>query len=416
MARRIRNRIGRFMAGPMGAAGILLLSLALASGRSLAGSQATLDDVGAAATHAPAPSLKAAPAKPDSANSHVTVAKTSTTAAKPGATTAKTPPASKTAVTAAPKAKLAPPSRLATMATPARTRATAMPHPENVRAALVRKRAPAKTSNPNMAHAPAAPSSAPNPALARGPATQGSSARTTTSIVPAGPRGAVTLSPAKPGAPVPMGIPAGNAKLTAGTGSRTSDARVVSASATRLTVVPGAKGVAAGKTTSPAPANPAGKLAATVAQGDHQGSVTRLPKTAAIHTPTVSPMGKTAMVPTPPALEDQVAYQYNALGRRDPFNSLLEGEFVGNDEGGDAPPDLGGLKVVGIMWGSQDQFAMVEDVKGNSFVLRRGDKIMNGFVEGLKRDAMIVNITVDGQSESVTVPITRKGEKSNANR
>jgi len=114
--------------------------------------------------------------------------------------------------------------------------------------------------------------------------------------------------------------------------------------------------------------------------------------------------------------DDQVTYQYNALGRRDPFTSLLDGEFVGVDVGGDAPPDVGGLKLVGIVWGADDQFAMVEDIRGDSYVLRRGDKVMNGFVEGLKRDAMIVNITVDGQSQSVSIPITRKGEKSNANR
>jgi hypothetical protein len=115
-------------------------------------------------------------------------------------------------------------------------------------------------------------------------------------------------------------------------------------------------------------------------------------------------------------LDDHVTYQYNALGRRDVFNSLIDGSFVGADMGGDAPPDVGGLKVVGIVWGSEDQFAMVEDVRGDSYVLRRGDKVMNGFVEGLKRDAMMVNITVDGQSQSVTIPVTRKGEKSNANR
>jgi hypothetical protein len=116
------------------------------------------------------------------------------------------------------------------------------------------------------------------------------------------------------------------------------------------------------------------------------------------------------------ALEDHVTYQYNALGRRDPFQSLMEGDYVGSDVGGDAPPDLGGLKLVGVVWGSSDQFAMVEDPKGGSYVLRRGDRVMNGYVEGLKRDAMIVNITVDGQSQSVTIPITRKGDKSNASR
>lgn len=130
----------------------------------------------------------------------------------------------------------------------------------------------------------------------------------------------------------------------------------------------------------------------------------------------MAPAGKGQMVVAAMPLEDHVTYQYNALGRRDPFQSLMEGEFVGADVGGDAPPDVGGLKVVGIVWGGDDQFAMVEDVRGNSYVLRRGDKVMNGFVEGLKRDAMLVNITVDGQSQSVLIPITRKGDKANANR
>jgi len=115
-------------------------------------------------------------------------------------------------------------------------------------------------------------------------------------------------------------------------------------------------------------------------------------------------------------MDDQVTYQYNALGRRDPFSSLLTGEYQGSDVGGDAPPDVGGLKVVGIVWGDADQFALVEDARGDSHILRRGDKVMNGYVESLKRDAMIVSLTVDGQSQSVTVPLTRKGENKNANR
>jgi hypothetical protein len=124
-----------------------------------------------------------------------------------------------------------------------------------------------------------------------------------------------------------------------------------------------------------------------------------------------------AAASTPPAqIDEHVTYLYNTLGRRDPFQSLLEGEFVGDDVGGDAPPDVGGIKVVGIVWGDVDRFAMVEDARGNSLVLRKGDKVMNGVVEELKRDGMVVNLTVDGQSESVTIPLTRKGDKVNANR
>jgi hypothetical protein len=33
----------------------------------------------------------------------------------------------------------------------------------------------------------------------------------------------------------------------------------------------------------------------------------------------------------------QLTYQYNALGRRDPFQPMVGGEFVGDDVGGDAP-------------------------------------------------------------------------------
>jgi hypothetical protein len=115
-------------------------------------------------------------------------------------------------------------------------------------------------------------------------------------------------------------------------------------------------------------------------------------------------------------LEDRIAYQYNALGRRDPFQPLVDGGFVGNDVGGDAPPDVGGIKVVGIVWGTNDKFALVEDPSGNSLVLRPGDKVMNGVVTSLKRDAVMVTMTVDGQTESVAIPLTRKGENSNGNR
>jgi hypothetical protein len=115
-------------------------------------------------------------------------------------------------------------------------------------------------------------------------------------------------------------------------------------------------------------------------------------------------------------LDERVSYQYNALGRRDPFAPLTGAAFVGEDVGGDAPADVGGLKVVGIVWGSDDRFALCEDGRGNSLVLRQGDKVMNGVVEGLKRDRVIVNLTVDGQSQSVAIPLTRKGENANANR
>jgi hypothetical protein len=109
-------------------------------------------------------------------------------------------------------------------------------------------------------------------------------------------------------------------------------------------------------------------------------------------------------------LDEHLTYQYNALGRRDPFQPLIGGAAIGYDQGGAAAPDLGGLKIVGIVWGTDDQFAMAEDARGQSIVLRKGDKVMNGVVESLKRNGVVVNLTVDGQSQSVVVPLTKKGD------
>jgi hypothetical protein len=119
---------------------------------------------------------------------------------------------------------------------------------------------------------------------------------------------------------------------------------------------------------------------------------------------------------TPPDthLDQTYVYQYNALGRRDPFQSLVAGEFVGADVGGNAPPDVGSLRIVGIVWGDADHFALAEDARGNSYVLRQGDKVMNGFVEGIRRDAVIVRSVAQDESQTVTLPL-QKGE-SNANR
>ena len=181
----------------------------------------------------------------------------------------------------------------------------------------------------------------------------------------------------------------------------TAEAATVVATSGSKDAKPAAKAPAAAKTTASA------KPAARKAAAPHAN--------APAPTAGVVP-AKGVAVQSSVRLDEPLTYQYNALGRRDPFQSLLEGQYVGSDVGGDAPPDIGALKVVGIVWGDADQFALVEDARGDSHILRRGDKVMNGFVEGLKRNGMVVNLTVDGQSQSVTIPLTRKVENANANR
>ncbi|MEO5618949.1 MAG: hypothetical protein ABIS67_14365 [Candidatus Eisenbacteria bacterium] len=182
----------------------------------------------------------------------------------------------------------------------------------------------------------------------------------------------------------------------------------------------GGEAVAAEKTSAPAAAPAKAGSAATVktaagrpVRQTQQNALVAVKPSAL--TP-ARPAGKGMGVANAPSLEQQVAYQYNALGRRDPFQAMAGGTFVGDDLGGDAPPDVGGIKVVGIVWGASDKFALVEDARGTSRVLRAGDKVMNGVVETLKRDAVVVKITVDGQTEHVAIPLTRKGDQTNGNR
>ncbi len=384
-------RVG-YPAGSCGAALLLMLWLAALPGASSAGMPVALADDATTATARPA-----APARTDSTHVRATAAARPTTSkvtvatGAPGTTAtsamARTTPAPGTAKMAAVPVMAAKTTKT--------TAIKAVPMGAKTAVATTRTRsavAPATITMPVISVLAARPAPAAR-ARAKGPSPVATTKAASAAISPGKP---ATIRPAT-----------------------STVAKVAAGAVTVGTVAAAAKKPSAPTSTAKtasAPATPGALTVAKAAPG--RGSVTPVPRAPVTpgRTGAVAPAGKGQMVVAAMPLEDHVTYQYNALGRRDPFQSLMEGEFVGADVGGDAPPDVGGLKVVGIVWGGDDQFAMVEDVRGNSYVLRRGDKVMNGFVEGLKRDAMLVNITVDGQSQSVLIPITRKGDKANANR
>jgi len=253
------------------------------------------------------------------------------------------------------------------------------------------------------------------------PATQ-NNASATTAAAAQKPSAAKTTAAAKTATPAKK--PATTAATQASAAKPGASAATKPAATTTAAPKPGATAATAAKPMTPA--NAAAKPAAGAAAASSRGAAPATAKTATVRPGSVTMrtagtpvLNGTTVTPASslsrPHLEDRIAYQYNALGRRDPFQPLIDGGFVGNDVGGDAPPDVGGLKVVGIVWGASDKFALVEDARGGSFVLRPGDKVMNGVVSGLTRDALMVSITTDGQTESVAIPLTRKGD-SNGNR
>jgi hypothetical protein len=213
---------------------------------------------------------------------------------------------------------------------------------------------------------------------------------------------AAVHAPAKSSAaPAASAQPVANSASTAtfGPANKPAGPAVSPSSVAKPVGAPAAPGVVA-KVDAPASARPAATARAASGEGAGAPVVTAVPQQA------LAPGSTLAHA------DDHLTYQYNALGRRDPFQSLVDGAFVGADVGGDAPPDPGGIKVVGIVWGATDQFALVEDVRGNSYVLRKGDKVQNGYVEGLKRDAVVVTITSDNQSQTVEIPLERKGDQN----
>lgn len=102
-------------------------------------------------------------------------------------------------------------------------------------------------------------------------------------------------------------------------------------------------------------------------------------------------------------------YYYASLGRRDPFSSLLEGEFLGEGEVGLV--DIGNIKLVGIAWDQMDRFAMVEDGRGFGYVLREGDAIRGGRVLKIDRESVTFAQTTAGESSTMTIELPiREGD------
>jgi hypothetical protein len=102
-------------------------------------------------------------------------------------------------------------------------------------------------------------------------------------------------------------------------------------------------------------------------------------------------------------------YYYASLGRRDPFGSLIQGEFLGDGEVGLV--DVGNIKLVGIAWDDLDRFAMVEDGRGFGFVLREGDAIRGGRVSKIERESVTFVQTTAGESSTITIQLPiREGD------
>jgi hypothetical protein len=102
------------------------------------------------------------------------------------------------------------------------------------------------------------------------------------------------------------------------------------------------------------------------------------------------------------------SYYYSAFNKRDPFRSLVLGEFVSDKKM--SPVDLGRVELVGIVKGELDRFALFEDNKGYAYILRVGDRIKNGSVVAIGDRSMVARVTNFGQTRKFTLHLARGAE------
>jgi len=194
------------------------------------------------------------------------------------------------------------------------------------------------------------------------------------------------------------------------------------------------------------PAAPAEFLTSVTAPAPGSGTTTPAPATLA---PGVTPATSTTMAPAPSATTSSTAtastavaapapaaaigaslsgeipksvdasvlfarehYEYVGGGRRDPFQSLLDGRFQSHTADGSLV-DVGDIHLVGIMWGSSDKFALVEDSRGHGYVLRVGDPVLNGYISGMSKSELQVVQNAFGESQTLSIQLqTKEGDKN----
>ena len=103
-------------------------------------------------------------------------------------------------------------------------------------------------------------------------------------------------------------------------------------------------------------------------------------------------------------------YYYKAFNRRDPFRSLVAGEF---EEGEFELVDIYSVKLVGVLTGGLEKYAMLEDANGYGYILKSGDPVRNGSVVSVGDRNVVARVTMFGQTTSVTLRLENtkgKGE------
>ncbi len=101
-------------------------------------------------------------------------------------------------------------------------------------------------------------------------------------------------------------------------------------------------------------------------------------------------------------------YYYKAFNRRDPFKSLVAGEFEENEFD---LVDIYSVKLVGVLSGGMEKYAMLEDKNGFGYIIKAGDPIRHGSIVSVSDRSLVARLTMFGQTNSVTLRLEGKEGK-----
>lgn len=95
-------------------------------------------------------------------------------------------------------------------------------------------------------------------------------------------------------------------------------------------------------------------------------------------------------------------YYYQAFNRRDPFKSLIIGRY---EESQTDLVDIYKVRLVGVLSGGMEKYAMLEDNNGLGHILKVGDPIRNGSIISVAKRSLVARVTLYGQTSSITLDL-----------
>jgi hypothetical protein len=94
---------------------------------------------------------------------------------------------------------------------------------------------------------------------------------------------------------------------------------------------------------------------------------------------------------------------YQSYGKDDPFRVLVDGEYE-QIQAADLV-DMNSAQLVGVMWGTDDRFALVEDGEGFGYILRVGDRVRHGRVVSIRKNSLTARVTLYGITNKVVLKL-----------